>query len=74
MLKRRMNFLAQMLGVRRTTVTGLARELLQTGVIRYTRGRIEIASNCGNLRASAFVCPVLCARSDKSASTKTAAK
>lgn len=35
-------FLAQMLGVRRTTVTVLARTLLQAGVIDYRRGRIEI--------------------------------
>jgi CRP-like cAMP-binding protein len=35
-------FLSQVLGVRRTTVTTLARNLLRTGVIRYSRGRIEI--------------------------------
>ncbi|HEX5281250.1 MAG TPA: Crp/Fnr family transcriptional regulator [Micropepsaceae bacterium] len=35
-------FLAQVLGVRRTTVTGLAQTLLQSGVIDYRRGRIEI--------------------------------
>jgi CRP-like cAMP-binding protein len=48
-------FLSQMLGVRRTTVTGLARELLQTGVIRYTRGRIEICDR-EQLRKSACEC------------------
>jgi len=36
-------FLSQMLGVRRTTVTAIARELQQTGIIRYTRGRIELS-------------------------------
>ena len=35
-------FLSQVLGVRRTTVTTLARNLLRTGVIRYSRGRIKI--------------------------------
>lgn len=35
-------FLSQMLGVRRTTVTALARELLHNGAIDYSRGRIEI--------------------------------
>jgi len=34
--------LSQMLGVRRTTVTAIARALQQEGFIRYTRGRIEI--------------------------------
>ena len=37
-------FLAQVLGVRRTTVTSLAQRLLQSGVIDYRRGRIEIRS------------------------------
>jgi len=36
-------FLSQMLGVRRTTVTAIARSLQGLGVIRYTRGRIEIS-------------------------------
>src|SRR5262249_5091811 len=34
-------FLAQMLGVRRTTVTLLAQSLQKAGVIKYSRGRIE---------------------------------
>jgi CRP-like cAMP-binding protein len=45
-------FLSQMLGVRRTTVTAIARTLQETGMIRYTRGRIEI-SDREKLEASA---------------------
>jgi CRP-like cAMP-binding protein len=40
-------FLAQMLGVRRTTVTELARGLQQTGLVRYKRGKIEILDRDG---------------------------
>jgi CRP-like cAMP-binding protein len=40
-------FLSQMLGVRRTTVTLVARQLEATGVIRRRRGRIEIADRKG---------------------------
>jgi CRP-like cAMP-binding protein len=36
-------FLSQMLGVRRTTVTAIARTLQEAGMIHYTRGRIEIS-------------------------------
>ena len=46
-------FLSQVLGVRRTTVTTLARNLLRTGVIRYSRGRIEI---CDREQLKNFVC------------------
>jgi hypothetical protein len=44
-----------MLGVRRTTATALARTLLETGVIRYSRGRIEICDR-QQLRNSACEC------------------
>jgi CRP-like cAMP-binding protein len=40
-------FLSQMLGVRRTTVTLVARQLEQAGVIHHRRGRIEIANREG---------------------------
>ena len=47
--------LSQMLGVRRTTVTAIARELQRAGLIQYTRGRIEI-SDRDKLRKSACEC------------------
>jgi Mn-dependent DtxR family transcriptional regulator len=34
--------LAEMLGVRRTSVTAVARTLQEAGMIKYTRGKIEI--------------------------------
>jgi CRP-like cAMP-binding protein len=40
-------FLAQMLGVRRTTVTELARALQTKGLVRYKRGKIEILDRQG---------------------------
>jgi CRP-like cAMP-binding protein len=40
-------FLSQMLGVRRTTVTLVARALQQAGLIRYKRGRIVILDRAG---------------------------
>jgi hypothetical protein len=40
-------FLSEMLGVRRTTVTVVARVLQEAGLIRYRRGRIEIIDRCG---------------------------
>jgi len=35
-------FLAEMLGVQRTSVTAVARTLQEAGIIKYTRGKIEI--------------------------------
>lgn len=40
-------FLAQMLGVRRTTVTELARGLQSKGLVRYKRGKIEVLDRQG---------------------------
>jgi len=48
-------FLSQMLGVRRTTLTLIARELQSTGLIRYSRGNIEILDRRG-LEATACEC------------------
>ncbi len=51
-------FLASMLGVRRTTVTLAARELQKQGLIRYRRGRIEITDHDG-LQEAACECYAL---------------
>ena len=48
-------FLAEMLGVRRTSVTSVAHTLQEAGMIKYTRGRIEILDLEG-LRDTACEC------------------
>lgn len=48
-------FLSQMLGVRRTTVTVVANMLQQAGLIQYRRGQIEIVDRAG-LEARACEC------------------
>jgi CRP-like cAMP-binding protein len=48
-------FLADMLGVRRTTVTLLAQELQKKGILRYSRGRITIVDRAA-LEAGACEC------------------
>jgi CRP-like cAMP-binding protein len=48
-------FLAEMLGVRRTSVTTVARTLQEAGMVKYTRGKIEILDVEG-LRESACEC------------------
>lgn len=48
-------FLADMLGVRRTTVTLLAQELQKNGIVRYSRGRIVILDRA-RLAARACEC------------------
>ncbi|MFL5124033.1 MAG: Crp/Fnr family transcriptional regulator, partial [Microvirga sp.] len=45
-------FLSQMLGVRRTSVTLAARHLQAIGLIKYRRGRVEIADRDGLKDAS----------------------
>jgi CRP-like cAMP-binding protein len=40
-------FLAEMLGVRRTSVTTVARTLQEAGMVKYTRGKIEILDTEG---------------------------
>jgi hypothetical protein len=45
-------FLAQMLGVQRSSVSPVARTLQEAGCIRYSRGRIEITDLEGLQRAS----------------------
>jgi hypothetical protein len=46
------DFLAQMLGTRRTTVTLVARALQVAGLIRYKRGKIEILDRPGLEKAA----------------------
>ena len=48
-------FLSEMLGVQRTTVTSLARTLQELGLIRYRRGKIEIVDRLG-LESKACEC------------------
>ena len=48
-------FLAEMLGVRRTSVTSVAHTLQEAGTIKYTRGRIEVL-NVEALRDTACEC------------------
>ena len=48
-------FLGQMLGVRRTSVSLVANTLQQAGLIRYSRGRVEI-TNLEGLRQTACEC------------------
>jgi CRP-like cAMP-binding protein len=52
-------FLAEMLGVRRTSVTAVARTLQEAGMIKYVRGKIEILDVEG-LKDSACECYEAC--------------
>ena len=51
----RQEFLSEMLGVRRTTVTLLAQELQKRGILRYSRGRTTILDRPA-LEANACEC------------------
>jgi len=57
-LKLTHEFLAHMLGVQRTSIGLIANALQRSGVIRYTRGRVEII-DLERLRASACACYAL---------------
>jgi CRP-like cAMP-binding protein len=57
-------FLSQLLGVRRTTLTVIARKIQAAGLIRYRRGRIEIVDR-GGLEAKACECYELIRRRAK---------
>ncbi len=46
------DFLAEMLGVRRATVTEAAQDLQENGLISYTRGRVRITDRTGLTKAS----------------------
>jgi CRP-like cAMP-binding protein len=48
-------FLAEMLGVRRTSVTTVARTLQEAGIIRYTRSKIQLI-NVEGLHEAACEC------------------
>ena len=51
-------FLSQMLGVRRTTVTLVARQLEQAGVIQTRRGRIVVIDRKGSKTWHASATPL----------------
>jgi CRP-like cAMP-binding protein len=57
-------FLAQMLGVRRPTVSEIASRLQATGLIRYTRGTITVTDRAGLERASCSCYRILKAEFD----------
>jgi CRP-like cAMP-binding protein len=58
-------FLSQMLGVRRTTVTLLAKGLQREGLIRYRRGRVEIINRNGLEQAACECYHIIQQRTDQ---------
>jgi CRP-like cAMP-binding protein len=58
-------FLSQMLGVRRTTVTLLAKGLQREGLIRYRRGRVEIINRNGLEQAACECYHIIQRRTDQ---------
>lgn len=63
-------FLAEMLGLRRTTVTLLAQELQKKGILRYSRGKITIVDRPA-LEAAACDCYGIIRRESLSLTNKT---
>ena len=58
-------FLSVMLGVRRTSVTGVARQLQQKGLIQYRRGMIHVLDRPGLETASCECYGIIAQETDR---------